>query len=149
MVYFLCSLLIASVSLAPSNLVLACECLGWNWQNSVKTFNVKLTQKAITKYPYRFSNHLFDLYISFPIFHHDSQYPVLLLSLSIVIALSCPSKFRLLLFSFRKMWGYPTSPISWYINFKTENCLGVCLIQRSYYLLFLSNNRSSHQRLSL
>ena len=33
---------------------------------------------------------------------------------------------------------------------KIENCLGgVCLIQCSYYLLFLPNNRSSHQRLIL
>ena len=35
--------------LLPSNLVL--ECLGWNWQNSVKTFNVKFTQK--TKFIYQ------------------------------------------------------------------------------------------------
>ena len=27
-------------------------------------------------------------------------------------------KFRQLFFSFRKMWGYPTLPRSWFINFK-------------------------------
>ena len=32
--------------LLPENLVLVCECLGSNWENSVKTFNAKLTQKV-------------------------------------------------------------------------------------------------------
>ena len=27
------------------------------------------------------------------------------------------TKFRQLFLSFQKMWGYPTSPISWFINF--------------------------------
>ena len=38
-------------------------------------------------------------------------------TLSIAIALPASPKFRKLVFSFRKVWGYATLPISWFISF--------------------------------
>lgn len=120
--------------LVSSNLVLIYECLRQNWQNSVTTFNVKLTQKAkvltkfcqllpsylirrkclkiyfpTTKYPYEFPDHLSHLFFTvlFAIFH---------------VAVSIQLYYRLYqspshspphqnlgsyFFSFRKMWVNP------------------------------------------
>ena len=52
----------------------------------------------------------------------------LLLSLSFVIALPVSSKSRQLFFIFRKVWGYPTLLIPWFINFKC-NMDGVIFVE--------------------
>ena len=64
--------------LLTSDLVLVCECfnLEWNWQNSVKTFNVKPTQKV--KFTLQLLSILFRLFNGFflhyfsSIFRHGS-----------------------------------------------------------------------------
>ena len=58
--------------LLPSNLVL--ECLGWNWQNSVKTFNVKFTQT--TKFIYQSLSILIPISFANGRRSIQTQYPV-------------------------------------------------------------------------
>ena len=77
-----------------------------------------------TRYPYGFSDHLLHLffYLYFTISSANGSQQVsnyfCHLSLSIIIALPASPKFRQLLFSFRKVWGYPTSLTSWFIKFQ-------------------------------
>ena len=51
----------------------------------------------------------------FAIFHH--------VVINRYIILPASPKFRQLFFSFLKMWGYPTLPISWFFNFKRSKSL--------------------------
>ena len=93
--------------------------------------NLKLTQmaKLLTKFCllllpglifqplsilYGFSDHLFYFFtIYFAIFHHGAQYLTSYYSFFINRCRTPTSeKFRQLLFSFRKVWGYPTLLIS-------------------------------------
>ena len=126
----------------PSKLVLVCECLGWNWQNSVKTFKRKFYLKdevyfPTSKYPYGFSDHLWHLFftITFP---NCSHY----LATSFVTnryRIYRFTKFWQLFFSFRKLWGCHTSPISWFINF---NKLFIYLIElKTFHSLSLFKSR--------
>ena len=77
-----------------------------------------------TRYPYGFSDHLLHLffYLYFTISSANGSQQVsnyfCHLSLSIIIALPASPKFRQLLFSSWKVWGYPTSLLSWFIDFK-------------------------------
>ena len=90
----------------------------WNWQNSVKTLNVKFSQK--TKFifqPLNILTHFQIIYCICSSLPNSSQYLVT----SVVISRYRThrlAKFRHLFFSFRKVWGYSTLPISWFINFK-------------------------------
>ena len=126
--------------LLASNLVL--ECLGWNWQNSVKTFNVKFTQK--TKFIYQ------SLSILIPISFANGRRSIqLLLSLSITIALPASRKFRQLFLSFRKLRGYPTSPISSFIKFNVLTVMLQNLQQQMKKKTPLCKNKSlSHCKLN-
>ena len=105
--------------LLSSNLVLVCKCLEWNWQNSVKTLNVKFSQK--TKFifqPLNILTHFQIIYCICSSLPNCSQYLVT----SVVISryrTNRLAKFRHLFFSFRKVWGYSTLPISWFINFRS------------------------------
>ena len=112
-------------------LYLVCECLGWNWQKSVKTFgNVKSTQ--MTKWIFQPLSVLMVFQIIYCICSSIStslflfQMTVsiyLLRSLSVVIAFPASPKFRQVFYSFRKVWDYPTWLISSFVNFKLLNQL--------------------------
>ena len=58
----------------------------------------------------------------------------ILLSVSFVIALPALTRFSAAIFSFRKVWGYPTSLISWFINFDNK-----MICERRYLILYLDN----------
>ena len=102
--------------LLASNLVL--ECLGWNWQNSVKTFNVMFTQK--TKFIYQPLSILISIS-----FANGSRSIQLLLSLSITIAL-------------------PASPISSFINFNILTVMLQILQQQMKKRLFFAKIKHYH-----
>ena len=122
-----------------------CECLGW--QNStVKTFNVKLIQKAkhwtkfcLLLHPnlihkkrlriYFLTTKYFQvIYFICSSLYHDSQYLDSSYCRYQSLSHSLPQQnFWQLFFSFWKVWGYPTLLISWFINFKTG-----CLISEVY-----------------
>ena len=64
---------------------------------------------------YRFSDHLFHFFtINFAIFYHGSQYLTgyyLIVTINRYCTPTSP-KFWQVFFSFRKVWSYPTLPIS-------------------------------------
>ena len=142
--------------LLPSNLVLVCEYLGWNWQNSTqKTKLLTKFRPLLQTYVIRKKRHMdfqiiYLIYSSFfcnflPWQSVSDLANYYLLSLSIVIALHASPKFWQLSFSFREIWRFPTSLILWFINFNHKLILrffkhchfqenDVCVISKKKYI---------------